>query len=120
LSGYRFTLHEPSLLPVLTYLDDASIRERMYRAYNSRASAGEHDNRALVERIVALRREKAALLGFSNFVDLVVDDRMAKRSERAREFLEDLQGRSQAAFEDEQADRLAFRRELEGANAPRL
>jgi oligopeptidase A len=120
LSGYRFTLHEPSLLPVLTYLDDASIRERMYRAYNSRASAGEHDNRELVERIVALRRDKAALLGFSSFVDLVVDDRMAKRSQRAREFLEDLQLRSQAAFAHEQADLLAFRRELEGPNAARL
>ena len=119
-SGYRFTLHEPSLLPVLTYADDASIRERVYRAYNSRASSGPNDNRAIVERIVALRREKAKLLGFDNFVDLVVDDRMAKTSERAQSFLEDLQARSQQAFAREQQDLLAFRRELEGPDAPEL
>jgi oligopeptidase A len=118
--GYRFTLHEPSLIPVLTYLDDASLRERMYRAYNTRGASGEHDNRELVERIVALRREKAALLGFRNFVDLVVDDRMAKTSGRARSFLEDLQARSSAAFAREQQELLAFRRELEGPSAPEL
>jgi oligopeptidase A len=120
LSGYRFTLHEPSLIAVLTYMDDAQIRERVYRAYNARASAGPNDNRELVERILSLRAEKARLLGFRNFVDLVVDDRMAKNGARARSFLEDLDRRSREAFAREQDELLSFRRQKEGAGAAPL
>jgi oligopeptidase A len=119
-SGFRITLHEPSLIPVLTYLDDAGIREQVYRAYHGRASQGEHDNRPIIERILELRCEKARLLGFRDFVDLVVDDRMAKKGERVRSFLLDLKTRSEAMFERERDQLLAFRRELEGPSAPPL
>jgi oligopeptidase A len=111
--GYRFTLHEPSLLPVLTYLDDAAIRECMYRAYYGRASEGAFDNREVVRRILELRREKARLLGYQHFVDLVLDERMAGNGERARSFLDDLRERSSTAFAREQEELRAFRRELE-------
>jgi len=86
IEGYRFTLQAPSYIPVMTYLDDRSVRERIYRAYNSRATAGEHDNRPLVRRILELRREKAKLLGYNTFADLVTEDRMAKSGEAARRF----------------------------------
>jgi oligopeptidase A len=112
--GYRFTLHEPSLLPVLTYLDDPATRECMYRAYYGRASEGAYDNREVVRRILELRREKARLLGYQHFVDLVLDERMAGNGERARSFLEDLRERSSAAFEREKAELRAFRRTLDG------
>jgi oligopeptidase A len=111
--GYRFTLHEPSLLPVLTYLDDPATRECMYRAYYGRASEGAYDNREVVRRILELRREKARLLGYQHFVDLVLDERMAGNGERARSFLEDLRERSSAAFEREKAELRAFRRKLD-------
>ena len=117
-TGYRFTLHEPSLTPILTYLDDASIRERVYRAYYSRASSGEHDNRAVVERVLELRREKAKLLGYRDFVDLVVAERMAQKGDRARSFLEDLRTRTERAFAREKVELEAFRKNLEGPNAP--
>lgn len=119
-TGYRFTLHEPSLTPVLTYLDDAALRERVYLAYHTRATSGELDNRALIERILELRQQKARLLGFANFVDLVVDDRMAKTGAQVKTFLEDLHQRSRIGFERERAQLLAFRRELEGPDAPEL
>jgi oligopeptidase A len=119
-TGYRFTLHEPSLVAVLTYLDDASIREQVYRAYHGRACSGANDNRPIIERILELRRQKARLLGFADFVDLVVDDRMAKKGERVRAFLEDLKARSAAVFERERQQLLAFRRSLEGEGAPAL
>src|SRR5258708_5961100 len=64
--GWRFTLQGPSITAVLTYLDDPSIRETIYRAYATRASGGKHDNRGLVLKILELRREKARLLGFSD------------------------------------------------------
>ncbi len=120
LAGYRFTLHEPSLVAVLTYLDDAALREQVYRAHNTRAAGGSFDNRALIERVLELRKQKAQLLGYRDFVDLVVDERMAHKGDRAREFLEDLQARSEAAFARERAELLAFRRELEGPDAPEL
>jgi oligopeptidase A len=119
-SGYRFTLHEPSMLPVLTYAGDASLRESLYRAYYSRAAAGEFDNTAVTQRILALRREKARLLGYDHFVDLVLDERMAGKGARALSFLEDLRDRSRAAFEHEKAQIAEFRRELEDKDAKEL
>jgi oligopeptidase A len=120
LSGYRFTLHEPSLLPILTYLDDRALRERVYRAYHTRASHGAQDNRAIIERVLALRGAKARLLGYRDFVDLVVDERMAHKGDRARAFLEDLHTRSRGAFAREKSELMAFRRELEGEGADTL
>ena len=51
-AGYRFTLQAPSMIPLLTYLDDASTREKVWWAYNQRASSGEHDNRGHLLRIL--------------------------------------------------------------------
>ncbi len=63
-AGWRFTLQSPSYIPVITYLDDRAIREQMYRAYSSRATEPERDNRPILGRIVELRQKKARLLGF--------------------------------------------------------
>ena len=87
IEGWRFTLQAPSYMPVMTYLDDAAARERMYRAYAVRASEGQYDNRVLLGRILELRRAKAELLGFANFADLVLHDRMAHTGRRAGQFL---------------------------------
>ena len=57
--GYRFTLQQPSYVAVMSYADDASLREQIYRAYNARAATGQYDNRGLVAEILKLRREKA-------------------------------------------------------------
>ncbi|HTT60449.1 MAG TPA: M3 family metallopeptidase [Bryobacteraceae bacterium] len=118
--GWRFTLQAPSYTPVMMYLDDAAIREKMYRAYSVRASQGEQDNRPLLGRILELRRAKAELLGFRNFADLVLHDRMAHTGERAQEFLEDLKRKTEAQFARENRDLLGFRRRLEGPDAPEL
>jgi len=119
-AGYRFTLQAPSYTPVLTYLDDASIRERMYRAFNSRGTAGDLDNRPIVARVLELRQEKAKILGFASFADLALDDRMARTGAAARAFIEVLRGKTEAHFHRENAELLAFRRELEGPGAPEL
>src|SRR5579883_2279600 len=65
--GWRFTLQAPSYIAVMTYLDDRAIREEIWRAYISRAAAGERDNRPLILRILELRKEKSRLLGFADF-----------------------------------------------------
>jgi oligopeptidase A len=106
--GWRFTLQAPSSIPVLTYADDAQLRETLYRASNSRAASGLLDNRPLIARIVELRGEKAKLLGFANFADLVLEDRMAKTGTKARAFIDDLRARTFTAFERENAELRAF------------
>jgi oligopeptidase A len=118
--GWRFTLHAPSMTPLLTYLDDAEIREHVWRAYSTRATSGERDNRRIIARILELRRAKAALLGYRDFSDLVTEDRMAKSGASARSFIEDLRSKTQAAFDRENRALQAFREEIEGGGAPAL
>lgn len=119
-SGWRFTLQAPSYIPAMTHLRHAGIREALYRAYQTRATAAPHDNRPLVREILRLRAEKAALLGYGNFADLVLEDRMAKSGAAALQFVDGLRAQTQAAFEREQASLIAFRRELEGLDAPAI
>ncbi len=120
LGGWRFTLHAPSMIPVLTYLDDAGIREHVWRAYNTRAVSGERDNRKVIARVLELRRAKAKLLGYADFADLVTEDRMAKAGAKAKAFIDDLRKRTEQAFRRENQELEAFRKEIEGASAPAL
>ncbi len=118
--GWRFTLQGPSYLALMTYLDDGAIRQQVYHAYNVRATSGDFDNRKIVSRILELRREKARLLGFADFADLVIDDRMAHTGERAQEFLSNLRAKTESAFIRENQDLREFRRGIEGPDAPEL
>jgi oligopeptidase A len=120
LTGWRFTLQAPSYVPLMTYLDDAAIRREVYEAFSRRATSGEHDNRPLVSRILELRRAKAELLGFRDFADFVLHDRMAHTGARAQEFLDGLRSRTEARFRQENAELLEFRRSIEGSAAPEL
>ena len=101
LEGWRFTLHAPSLTPVLMYLDKRELREHVWRAYSARGAVAPYDNRDLIVQILALRQERAALLGYQNFADLVLDDRMAHSGQRALQFLLDLDTKTRAQFERE-------------------
>jgi len=118
--GWRFTLQAPSYAALMTHLDDATIRERSYRAMSTRATEGEHDNRSIAAQVLALRTEKASLLGYTSFADLVLEDRMAKTGTAARAFIDDLEQRTREHFEREIDQLLAFRRAAEGPEAPAL
>ncbi len=118
--GWRFTLQAPSYTPVLMYLDHAGIREHFYRNFMTRATAAELDNRPLIRSILELRREKAELLGYANFADFILADRMAATGAHALEFLADLKRRTEVRFREENEELLAFRRGLEGREAPEL
>jgi oligopeptidase A len=119
-AGWRFTLQAPSYTPLMVYLDDAAVRERAYRAFVTRSVSGGFDNRPLVTRILELRREKARLLGYANFADLVLADRMARTGDRALAFLAGLREKTEAHFRRENEGLLEFRRGLEGRAAPPL
>jgi oligopeptidase A len=120
LPGWRFTLQAPSYLAVMTYLDDEAVREQVYHAYATRAASDPFDNSEIIRSILAFRREKAALLGFRDFADFVLEDRMAHNGNRALDFLVDLEGRTAAYFERENTALEGFRRELGGTGAGRL
>jgi oligopeptidase A len=106
--SWRFTLQAPSYIAVMTYLDDPAIRRNVYEAYVNRAVEDQHDNRPVMQRILELRQEKAALLGYRDFADLVLEDRMAHTGLRAQEFLVDLERQTEARFRTENRDLEAF------------
>ena len=95
---WRFTLHVPSFEPFMTYIDDSALRRRMWEAAVAVGAREPHDNTEAIGRILALREEKARILGRDSFASLVLERRMAKSSERALEFVEDLHRRSRAIF----------------------
>ncbi|MCI3951709.1 MAG: prlC [Burkholderiales bacterium] len=96
-SGWKFTLHAPSYLPVMQYAETRGLRETMYRAYVTRAAEfgkPEWDNTALIREIVNLRQEMARLLGFNNFAEYSLEPKMAESPQQVLEFLDQLAGRA--------------------------
>jgi oligopeptidase A len=112
-SGWKLTLHMPSFLPVMMYADNRELRRQMYEASATRASelgpyAGQWDNGPGMQQILALRAEKAKLLGFANFAALSIATKMAESSDEVFAFLRDLAARSRPAAQKELAELRAF------------
>jgi oligopeptidase A len=118
--AWRFTLQQPSLEPFLTYLEDDGLRRELWTAAAQVGAKAPYDNTALIERIVALRAEKAALLGKAHFADLVLSRRMAASGARALAFIEDLRGRCAEAFAREARELEEFKARETGQAAARL
>lgn len=85
--GWVFTLHAPSRLPVLSSADNRELRRKVYEGYTSLASSGEFNNYPVIEQIVKLRTEKAHIMGFDNFAQMMTDRVMAKTPEAAENLL---------------------------------
>lgn len=119
-TGWRFTLNMPSQEPFMTYLDDAALRREMWSAASAVGSVAPHDNTAMIGRILALRAEKAALLGKAHFADLVLERRMAKDGARALAFVEDFQRRAGPAFVRECRELEEFKAKQTGGAISRL
>jgi oligopeptidase A len=114
-AGYRFTLQAPSLTSVLKFAEDRALRREIYLAAVTAASgqgpggpAG--DNRPLIREILALRAERAALLGFADFTDYITRDRMMKSGKRALAFVETLMLALEGSFHRETEELVAFAR----------
>ena len=105
-SGYLITLHMPSYLPVMQYCANRNLRETLYRAYATRASElgkPEHDNTALMARIVALRAQQASLLGYANYAELSLVTKMASNAAQVDAFLLDLARKAKPGAEQDLA-----------------
>jgi oligopeptidase A len=106
--GWRFTLQAPSYIALMTYLDDRLIREKVYREFGTRATRDPLDNRPLLARILEVRKEKALLLGFRDFADFVLNDRMAREGRHALSFLRDIETKTRSHFERENRELREF------------
>jgi len=96
--GWVFTLHFPSYVPFMQYSENRYLREKMLKAYSSRAFRdNEFDNSQNVLKIVNLRLEIARMLGFSTFAEMVAGDRMADTPEKVEKFQEELYQASKPA-----------------------
>jgi len=91
LEGYVITLQYPSFLPALTYAENRELRKELALANGKKSfDGGEFDNQNLIKEIVKLRQEKAELLGYKNYADFVLEERMAKSPEKVFEFLNEM------------------------------
>jgi oligopeptidase A len=101
---WRLTLDYPSYVPFMQHSTRRDLREKLYKAFLSRASSGELDNKPLIERILELRKEKAALLGFNSYAELSLARKMAPDVEAVEALLEELRSASyEAAVKDLEA-----------------
>ncbi len=98
---WKFTLRGPSYMPVMQYADDGKLRESMYQASVTRASALSQqanaeklDNTGIIDESLALRDEEAKLLGMRNFADVSLAPKMAESPEQVIDFLQDLATRA--------------------------
>jgi oligopeptidase A len=112
-SGWLFTLKAPSYMPVMQYADNRVLREKMYRAYGTRASEfgnPEWDNTRLMDEIVKLRSEEAQLLGFANYGELSLASKMANSPQQVVEFMRELAQRARPFAEKDLAELREFAR----------
>ena len=87
---WRFTLDYPSFGPFIQFADHREYREKIWRAFSSKAWKDEFDNGENIKQIIALKSERAKLLGFDTHADYVLERRMAKTPDTVLEFLEKL------------------------------
>ena len=91
LDGFVITLQYPSFLPLMTYAENRELRKELALANGKKSfNNNEFDNQNLIKEIVALKQEKAALLGYKNYADYVLEERMAKSPEKVSTFLNEL------------------------------
>lgn len=115
---FRFTLQAPSLVPVMQYAENDALRREFWEASNAVArNDAKFDNAPLIREILALRDEKAKLLGFADFADYTTSRRMAKSGKTARDFVENLRSRVDSFFKKETEDLVNFARERGDATA---
>ncbi|HPS95621.1 MAG TPA: M3 family metallopeptidase [Bacteroidales bacterium] len=92
--GWVFTLQAPSYGPFMQYSENRELKEKMWKASNTKAFKDEFDNREIVKKIAGLRIERANLLGFATHADYVLDENMAKNPKTVNAFLKDLLDRT--------------------------
>ena len=119
--GWMISLQFPSYLAVMTYADNRELRKEHYTAFATRASeqgpnAGQWDNGKIMEQTLALRHEKAQLLGFTNYAELSLATKMADKPEDVTGFLDDLADKSWRVARKDFSELTAFAKQHYAVN----
>ena len=94
LEGWVITLQQPSYSPFMQYSSNRELREKLWKASNSKCIEGEFSNEEVVKQIVGLKIEEAKLLGYNTYADMALKDRMAKDAPTVNAFLKNLLDKS--------------------------
>ncbi len=123
-SGHKLTLKLPCYLPLMQFCRNRALRERLYRAYGTRASdqaegdAVKFDHGAIIRELLALRQEEASLLGYPHFAAVSLVPKMAESAEQVIAFLRELATKARPYAEQDLADMRAFAAESLGLADP--
>ena len=115
-SGYCFTLKFPSYSPFMMYCCNRELRKKMYYAYNSKCYGGENSNVELLSEIVELRQEMSHILGFKNYNEYVLSNRMAKNEENINKFHDSIIEKALPKAKEEYDKLFKFANEYEEEN----
>ncbi len=94
---YKFTLQMPSYIAYMTYGPNRGLRQKLYKAYVTRAP----ENEQIIDELLALRQESAKILGFDSYAALSLATKMAPKPEAVIDFLSDLQEKSKTQAKEE-------------------
>ncbi|MGZ3773489.1 MAG: M3 family metallopeptidase [Pseudobdellovibrionaceae bacterium] len=118
MKGYKgkwlFNLQVPSYLPFMTYAKNRVLREKIWKAYASRAYKNEFDNQEIVLKTVQLKDKRAKLLGFATHADFVLAERMAKNPQTVTDFLSKLLKASKDAGKRDLTEVTEFAKKTDG------
>ncbi len=123
-AGHKLTLKLPCYLPLMQFGRNRALREKLYRAYGTRASeqaegdAVKFDNSAIIRELLALRQEEATLLGYPHFAAVSLVPKMAESAEQVVAFLRELSQKARPYAERDLADMRAFAAESLGLSDP--
>src|SRR5690606_5904429 len=102
LEGWVFTLHFPSITPLLKYAQNRALREEIYLASASKCyKIDAYNNEQNIKDIISLRAERAKLLGFKDHAEFVLAERMAKNVGTVQDFLNDILQKAKPAAANE-------------------
>ena len=102
---YAVTNTRSSMDPFLTYSDERALREQVWKNYYARGdNDDEHDNNEIIAEILRLRKERVGLLGYDNYAEWRLQDRMAKTPENAMKLMNAVWPAAIARVKEEVAD----------------
>jgi len=96
---WKLSLDIPTYTAFMSYAEDSSLREKLYKAFVSRASEGDENNSQIIEEILSLRTKQAKLLGYDSWADLSLSTKMAGKINSVEKLLEELREPSFKAAE---------------------
>jgi Zn-dependent oligopeptidase len=110
-SGWLISLRSDSYLDFMKYSNRRDLREKLYFAFAARGTGEHTNNLPIIEKLVDLRRERANLLGYKSHADFILEERMAKSTERVNEFLQTLKTKALPVAKKEMEMIRAFAKE---------